>query len=180
MTKQLIAAIAATLICTLPAFRLCVAADGADESDASTQKDEGYATLNIPASDFRLVGPLPGKFSDKPQILKSAEDLETFIKSGEVLALSDDADLEAINKQINFDERELLIFAWSGSGRDRLQTILTDGDNSVAEFWYRRGQTRDIRGHLHLIAVKKDVKWRVTARLLPSDRQEKSGTRRTR
>jgi len=76
-------------------------------------------------------------------------------------AMPDEAARKAIGKQVDFDKQELLLFAWSGSGRDRLRVSVRAGKGGGKEhvFAYERGLTRDFRPHTKLFAIEKGAKW---------------------
>ncbi|HVL13334.1 MAG TPA: hypothetical protein VM529_12275 [Gemmata sp.] len=67
---------------------------------------------------------------------------------------------EEIARQIDFEKQSLLVFAWAGSGRDNITaSIGADSDKkSIVYVEYIRGKTRDLRQHVRLFAVPKDLK----------------------
>ncbi len=67
------------------------------------------------------------------------------------------AGLQQIDKEIHFDKQFLLIFAWRGSGQDKL--TYAESDNSV-EFRLTPGRTRDLRPHVHVYALTSNVAWK--------------------
>jgi hypothetical protein len=82
------------------------------------------------------------------------------IKTAEELAKSplfkDDDGRDAIKKQVDFSKEKLVMFAWGGSGGDKLTgALLKDGK---ASFTYTAGFTDDLRYHAHAFAVPKDAK----------------------
>lgn len=83
----------------------------------------------------------------KPTKITSAEELAKALPGKELE--------EKIGKQVDFSKEYLLLFRWSGSGGDKLTA---DGEKK-ATFTLKRGLTRDLRPHLHLFAVAKDVEW---------------------
>ena len=71
---------------------------------------------------------------------------------------------DKIKKQVNFDNQQLVYFAWSGSGGDKLAPDLKTADKkTTAEFALTRGLTRDFRQHIHLYVVPKDAEVKVVA-----------------
>jgi hypothetical protein len=78
------------------------------------------------------------------------------ITSADELAKSaifaDDAGRDEIKKQVNFDKEKLVVFAWSGSGRDELTGALVKR-GGTARFTYARGETDDLRRHRLVFAV---------------------------
>ena len=88
----------------------------------------------------------------KPTEVRTADDLA---KSG---LFADAAGRDAIKKQVDFEKEKLVVFAWSGSGRDRLTPELKTADKkSVAVFAYKVGETDDLRRHALAFAVPKDA-----------------------
>jgi hypothetical protein len=108
---------------------------------------------------------------DKPQVrlLKDVKPAESKdygnpkpveIKSADDLAKSkafDDAGRDAVKKAVNFEKEKVVVFAWSGSGRDRLAGELSK-DGKSAVFTYKVGETDDLRRHSLAFAVPKDAK----------------------
>lgn len=94
-----------------------------------------------------------GSSRRKPLVIKSEKEAAEYF--------SKDA-LAALQKQVDFEQEVLLIFAWRGSGQDRL---LFDVDESYPEqisFRYKPGRTKDLRQHLYLFALRSNVKWRAS------------------
>ena len=83
----------------------------------------------------------------KPTKITSAEELAKALPGKDVP--------EKIGKQVDFAKEYLLLFRWAGSGGDKL----TAAGDKTATFTYRRGLTKDLRGHIHLFAVAKDAEW---------------------
>lgn len=72
--------------------------------------------------------------------------------------IPDEPTREAIAKLIDFEKSYLLIFAWAGSGGDKIAAADEKGE---AVFTVTRGKTKDLRQHLRVFAVAKDAKWSV-------------------
>lgn len=71
--------------------------------------------------------------------------------------------LTALVKQVDFNKQFVLIFAWKGSGQDKL--TYDDGfGNPAAEFRLKPGRTRDLRPHVHVYALGSNVEWDVVLR----------------
>jgi hypothetical protein len=63
---------------------------------------------------------------------------------------------DAIKKQLDFSKEKLVVFVWSGSGRDKLTPELKTVDKKVvAVFTYKVGETDDLRRHALVFAVPK-------------------------
>jgi len=74
----------------------------------------------------------------------------------------DAATLQRVTAEVDFAQRQLLLFAWSGSGQDRMtfQVVPIDGRPTIV-FQYRPGRTRDLRRHVMLYAAPPHLGWKV-------------------
>ena len=88
----------------------------------------------------------------KPLVIESAE------AAAEYYAEKALAELKA---KVDFKRQTLLIFAWRGSGRDRLTYAVAESYPEQVFFTLRRGRTRDLRRHLRVFALRSNVRWRV-------------------
>ena len=70
--------------------------------------------------------------------------------------IPDEATRDALAEIVDFDKSYILIFAWAGSGGDKLAAVDEKGE---AVFTVTRGKTKDRRQHLRVFAVAKDAKW---------------------
>jgi hypothetical protein len=61
----------------------------------------------------------------------------------------------AIAKEVDFTKESLVVFAWSGSGGDK---VTPGGNDKEVKFTFVPGLTRDFRPHVHLFAIPKDAK----------------------
>jgi hypothetical protein len=131
----------------LTALFVASLAPAADDKDKPAVKE-------IPTKDLKLTFPKGGKATE-PKEIKTAEELA---KSEVVGGAAD-----AIKKQVNFEKEKLVVFAWGGSGQDKLTPELKTADKkTTAVFTYTRGLTRDFRQHIHLFAVPKDAEVKVS------------------
>jgi hypothetical protein len=87
---------------------------------------------------------------DKPLVIKSEEQARKHF---------DERNLAALLEQVDFDEQLVLIFAWQGSGQDRLEIAMVQSSPERIQFRYRPGKTRDLRPHVRIFAVRSDVIW---------------------
>ena len=69
--------------------------------------------------------------------------------------------LAVLKTKVDFARQKLLIFAWRGSGQDRLTYSVAESYPEQIHFRYRRGRTRDLRPHVYLYALRSNVRWRV-------------------
>ena len=82
---------------------------------------------------------------NKPTTFASAEELDKAIPGA-----------DAVKKKVDFTKEKLVLFAWGGSGGDKLEGKLSD-DGKIATFTYNGGLTRDFRRHVHLYVLPKDA-----------------------
>lgn len=88
----------------------------------------------------------------KPVVLKS-------LKNG--AKYFDEEELAAISKTVDFEKQIVLLFAWKGSGQDRLQYALKESLPEQVMFSYKPGRTRDLRPHVKVYILRSNVKWAV-------------------
>lgn len=58
--------------------------------------------------------------------------------------------------EVNFDAEQVVIFAWNGSGQDKIEYEKID---DVYHFVYKRGKTKDLKQHLKIVSVPKKNEW---------------------
>ena len=108
-----------------------------------------------PIQKIGKVLPLRGVFQKgalkKPLVIKSAEDAAKHF---------DGKNLAAIKKQVDFEQQFVLIFAWRGSGGDRLNYAVLESYPEQIVFKHKRGRTRDLRPHLYIYALRNNVTWK--------------------
>jgi hypothetical protein len=123
------------LLAMLAAFGLASAAAAEDKDKPAIR------TLDLKGVKLKHEGNAP-----KPTEIASAEELA---KAG---VFEDAAGRDAIKKQIDFEKEKLVVFAWSGSGGDKLTSSLAADGKKVA-FAYRAGLTDDLRHHGFAYAI---------------------------
>lgn len=92
----------------------------------------------------------PKGSAERPTVITTADELAK--------AFPEEAVRERLKKDVDFAKQQLLFFAWSGSGGDKLLARVADGK---VVFAYQRGLTRDLRGHMKLFVLPKGATWRV-------------------
>jgi hypothetical protein len=102
------------------------------------------------------VTPEKGAFKNsawnKPIVIKSQDEAaKHFGKDG----------LEAIAKKVDFKKQIVLVFAWQGSGGDKLEYKILESFPEQIPFSLRPGITDDIRAHSRVFALRANVKWSV-------------------
>lgn len=94
-----------------------------------------------------------GGKATEPVKVTSAAELEK--------AVPDEATRKRLAKLVDFKTHTLLIFAWQGSGQDKLDFVVMESQPEQIAFTYTPGRTKDLRTHVHLYAVRSDLKWSV-------------------
>jgi hypothetical protein len=106
------------------------------------------------AREITVAGKLPqvrGLF-DKPTQITTEKELEKSIPDKDTRA--------AILKKVDLKKEHLVLFAWGGSGGDRLGfTVSKDG--KTVTFTRTQGLTDDLRYHVKLFAIPKGAKYKV-------------------
>lgn len=112
--------------------------------------EDAKPLVPLELKDIATVQPKEGS-ATKPTEIKTAEELaksSLFGKGG----------ADAVKKLVDFEKQKLVVFAWSGSGRDTVGgAVLTIDKKLTAKFQYTPGRTRDLRQHFKAYAVPKDA-----------------------
>ena len=69
--------------------------------------------------------------------------------------------MNALGSQVDFEKQFLLVFAWEGSGGDRLSYTVAESFPEQIFFSMKRGLTRDLRPHMHVYALRSNVRWSI-------------------
>ena len=104
--------------------------------------------VKLGASDKLAVK--PGTWSVPSKITTTAE-LEELVR--------DKAARATLIKAVDFKTQDLLVFAWQGSGGDKLEYTVAESFPEQVRFMLKRGLTKDLRTHMKLFAVRKNVTW---------------------
>ena len=108
------------------------------------------------AEDAKVVRPL--ELKDLPFRSEGAVAKPIVIGTEDELAKAvEDKDARAvIAKAVDFKTENFVVFAWAGSGGDRVALTVEKGDKGpVVVTTFTRGLTRDLRQHVHAFAVTK-------------------------
>ncbi len=89
---------------------------------------------------------------NEPLALRTAEEAAKYF---------DKEGLAALEKKVDFEKQLVLVFAWRGSGQDKLTYDVAESFPEQIQFKIKPGRTRDLRSHLHVFALRSNVKWRV-------------------
>ncbi len=68
--------------------------------------------------------------------------------------------LDQLKAKVDFGNQIVLVFSWRGSGQDNLDYVVMESFPEQIAFSYRPGRTRDLRPHVHVFALRANVKWR--------------------
>lgn len=98
------------------------------------------------ASAFKAGG------RNKPITIKSQKDAKKHFS---------EESLKALAKAVDFKQQVVLVFAWRGSGQDKLSYDVAESFPEQVQFKLTPGRTRDLRPHLHVYALRSNVKWSV-------------------
>lgn len=90
-----------------------------------------------------------GKVS-APKTFSTAEELAKAIPNS-----------DSITKQVDFGREKLVLFAWGGSGGDKL-TAKAGADGKQITFQFTQGLTFDYRPHIYLFAVPKMAELKIS------------------
>jgi hypothetical protein len=88
--------------------------------------------------------------STKPIVLKTAKDAEPYFAADELAKLT---------KQVDFTTQIVLVFAWQGSGQDKLDYTIAESYPEQIRFTYTPGRTRDLRQHAKIYTLRSNVTW---------------------
>lgn len=88
-----------------------------------------------------------------PYVIRSIRELHQ--------VFTEEEDIAAIRRKINFEEQILLVFAWEGSGRDRLTYTVAESFPEQITFRIKHGRTRDLRMHTRAMILRKNVTWSI-------------------
>jgi len=89
---------------------------------------------------------------DKPIVIKSQDEAASYFGK--------DA-LEVIGAKVDFMKQIVLVFAWQGSGGDKLTYVVAESFPEQVQFSLRPGVTDDLRSHSRVFALRSNVKWSV-------------------
>ena len=107
--------------------------------------------------EIKVVGypvePKSGSWS-KPMVIDSDKTLEKLI--------AEQKTRDQIKSQVDFQKEQVLLFAWSGSGQDRITYDIKEGKEKVdITFAYLAGATDDLKHHVRVFALPKTAGWKV-------------------
>lgn len=128
-------------------FALCLSALFAAGQDASIE----------PIVELKVT-------PEKSVFKNSAWNKPIVIKSQDEAAKHFDKDaLEMIGKKVDFKKQIVLVFAWQGSGGDKLEYKILESFPEQIPFSLRPGVTNDLRSHSRVFTLRSNVQWSVKA-----------------
>jgi hypothetical protein len=112
---------------------------------------------NVPAiKEIASIAPEHSVFdagaATRPLVLNSEKEASEHFSKDELAKLT---------REVDFSKQFVLVFAWRGSGGDRLSYTVAESSPEQVAFTLTRGRTRDLRPHLHIYALRTGVKWSV-------------------
>jgi hypothetical protein len=120
-----------------------------------TSSSSGESQLP-PVKQLEKVSPkrsvLEGADWKKPLVLKSMDEAARHFDAEEL------ADLR---KQVDFAQQFVLLFAWRGSGQDRLDAAVAESYPEQIFFRFTPGRTRDLQEHVRVFGLRSNVQWSV-------------------
>lgn len=89
---------------------------------------------------------------NKPYVIKSAEEAVKYFETEA---------RDVIAKKVDFKKQIVLVFAWQGSGGDKLEYKILESFPEQIPFTLKPGLTRDLRQHSRVFVVRSNVRWSV-------------------
>lgn len=133
-------------ICTLSLLPLLLASVHAAEAKALLPPIKVEKKIKANADAFKASG------RKKPIVLKNEKDAATYFDAKELAKLT---------KAVDFEKQVVLVFAWKGSGQDRIDHVILESFPEQIVFTYKPGRTRDLRSHQLICVLRSNVKWSV-------------------
>lgn len=89
---------------------------------------------------------------ERPLVLRRRRDATRFLPAESLAKLAE---------MVDFRQQYLVIFAWQGSSRDKLEYSVLESFPEQIVFVRQRGRTRDLKRHTRVFALRSNVNWRV-------------------
>lgn len=116
----------------------------------------GIDKIVPPIISIKKISPKPSVFRNfslkDPIVIKTAE---------EALKYFSESNAKLLSAQVDFEKQLVLVFAWRGSGGDRLSYTVAESYPEQVSFKYKRGRTKDLRPHLYIYALRNKVTWKL-------------------
>jgi hypothetical protein len=150
-------------VVAMMASGVCASVMAQNRSEDGPMPRKGAATADAPKSGGEKVRPTivllekiaprreaVGFPPERPVVIRSKKQAEESFSKGELAKLM---------KRVDFDAEYVVLFAWSGSGEDRLEYAVKESSRDSVAFTYRPGSTKDLRKHVRIYALRADVNW---------------------
>lgn len=121
---------------------------------------------------FGSTNPLRGEKPDEPiQEIVNVEVLQQIFNNADVnrpIVIRSEADaakcfsepgIAKLKESVDFKKQVVVVFAWRGSGQDRLSFDVAESFPEQIQFALKRGFTRDLRSHVRVFALRSNVTW---------------------
>jgi hypothetical protein len=115
------------------------------------------AAATAPTSPIKeLTGVTPNEAafkasgSSKPIAIKTEKDAADYFAADELAKLT---------KQVDFKTQIILVFAWQGSGQDKINFAVAESYPEQISFTYTPGRTKDLRQHTKIYILRSNVTW---------------------
>ncbi len=122
----------------------------------------GLGSAFLCAKNNRLAPPIvdvntekADKFAFKPGPWNKPQRITTEKEFAKVIP--DETTQKRLAKLIDFKEQDLVVFSWEGSGQDKLEYLVLESFPEQLRFSRKAGATDDLRKHLKLYIVRKNV-----------------------
>ena len=110
---------------------------------APPQPIEKLAKIEAKSTVFRVAT------HDRPIVLRTEKEIGRHFAR---------ADRIKVLKEVDLTKQVVLVFAWRGSGQDRLAYTLLKSNPPQIAFQFTRGRTRDLRPHVYIYAMRSDIR----------------------
>ncbi len=98
----------------------------------------------------------PESFSKLVKVSTAKKPLEIGGKA-ELAKFFSEKEVNKLVGEIDFSTQKMIVFAWRGSGRDKIDFVILESFPEKVSFSYKMGRTRDLRSHVKIYALRKNV-----------------------
>ena len=123
-----------------------------------------FAVATLTPADEKKASPaitdIANVKGDKIETEKGKATEPTTVSSEKELekAIPDEATRKRVAKLVDFKEQKLLVFAWQGSGQDKLTYVVAESYPEQLMFTYTVGKTFDLHSHVKLYVVRNNIR----------------------
>ncbi len=97
--------------------------------------------------------------AENPLVIQSAAKAATYF---------DARNLATLKNEVDFSKQQVILFAWRGSGQDRIEFVVLESFPEQIRFSYQRGRTKDFRQHVQVFIVRSNVKCSINGKPVES------------